>query len=79
MSISNRQNQARSLDLLAAQRHLYSRAKRFRNAAICIVVGVATLGLLASVVNDQPFTRLLPTIALLSWLIDPVVADDMGA
>lgn len=70
MSIQQRQNRSHSLALLAAQRYLYSRAKRMRNAAIAIVVGVAALGLVGSVANSQQFAQLFPCLVLLSWLFD---------
>ncbi len=70
MSIQERQNLSHSLTLLAAQRQLYSRAKRMRNVAITIVLGVATLGLVGSMVDSQQFTQFFPSVVLLSWLFD---------
>lgn len=70
MTINERQNRDLSLKQLAAQRYLYSRAKTVRYTAMFIVVIVATLGLVASVVNHTQFTQFLPAIVLLSWLLD---------
>lgn len=70
MSIQDRQTQPDSLILLAAQRHLYSRAKRVRNISVMIIVGIAILGLIASVIENQQFAHLLASLALLSWLFD---------
>ena len=70
MSIQERQNRSQSLALLAAQRRLYSRAKRMRNVAITIIVAVAILGLIASAADNQQFGDVLPSLVLLSWLFD---------
>lgn len=70
MSIHERQNRPQSLALLAAQQHLYSRAKGIRNVAIAVVLGVAILGLVASAVDNRHFTHVLPSLVLLSWFFD---------
>lgn len=70
MSIQERQNHPQSLALLAAQRHLYSRAKRMRNAAITVVFTVATVGLVASMVDSQQFTQFFLLAVLLCWFFD---------
>ena len=70
MNIRDRQNRPSSLALLAAQRRLYSRAKRIRNASMLLVLTVAILGFIASVIDTPEFGQFLPTIVLLSWLFD---------
>ena len=70
MSIQELQNRPESLALLAAQHLLYTRAKRMRNIALALVFLVAVLGLLAAMSMGVGISHLLPTFALLSWLLD---------
>ena len=70
MSIQERQNRSQSLALLAAQRRLYSRAKKTRNISITTVFAVAILGLVASAMDNQQFGYFLPSLILLSWFFD---------
>lgn len=70
MSISERQNQPTSIALLAAQRHLYSRADETRNIALAIILGTAILGIVASTTDIKHFTYILPSFVVLSWFFD---------
>ena len=70
MSIQERQNQPESLAKLAAQRLLYSRAKRMRNIGIALILVVVILGLVASVVENQKFSYFVLFAALITWFLD---------
>ena len=70
MSIQERQNQPESLSKLAAQRLLYSRAKRMRNIDIVLILVVVILGLAASVVENQEFSYFVLFAALITWFLD---------
>ena len=78
MTIQERQNQPESLAKLAAQRLLYSRAKRMRNTGMVLIIVVAILGLVASVVEDKDFSRFIPLIALIMWFLDQEVLIRKG-
>lgn len=73
MSIQERQNRPDSLALLAAQRLLYSRAKRMRTFGVAMVALIAVLGLGAAVSTDTVICHFLPAFVLLSWLFDQQV------
>ena len=73
MSIHERQNHPESLAKLAAQRFLYSRAKRIRSFAAVSILVVALLGILASVINSQWFNQIVPLVSLLLWFLDQEV------
>ena len=73
MSIQERQNQPESLAKLAAQRLLYSRAKRMRNIDIVLILVVVILGLAASVVENQGFSYFVLFAALITWFLDQQV------
>ena len=73
MSIQERQNQPESLAKLAAQRLLYSRAKRMRNIGIVLVLVAVILGLVASVVENQGFSYFVLLAVLITWFLDQQV------
>ena len=79
MSIAERQNTPESLAKLAAQRLLYSRAKRVRNIGALLVLTIAMLGLAASVSADQCLGQFLPLFALTMWFVDQEVLKRMEA
>ena len=67
MNIQENQNQPESLKKLAAQRLLYNYAKWVRNIDILAIFSVATLGIVASVMEDQRLGDFVPLISLLTW------------
>ena len=73
MTIQERQNQPESLAKLAAQRLLYSRAKRMRNIGIVLILVVVILGLAASLVERQGFSYFVLLVALITWFLDQQV------
>ena len=73
MSISERQNQPRSLALLVAQRYLYSRAKRFRNTTGVAVLLTVILSPIASATDNELITNLVTIFAVLSLVVDKLV------
>ena len=66
MTIQERQNQPESLAKLAAQRLLYSRAKRMRNIGMVLILVVVILGLVASLVEKQGFSYFVLLVALIT-------------
>lgn len=70
MSIQEKQNLPESLEKLAAQRFLYSCAKKMRNISILLILLVAIIGLIASVTEKQGFLQYVPVLALLIWFLD---------
>ena len=70
MSIQDRQNRPDSLAKLAAQRHMYRRAKCVRGVGMVLILLVATLGLAASVLDNEDLSRFLPLVALSLWFFD---------
>ena len=73
MSIQDRQNRPDSLAKLAAQRHLYRRAKRWRSIGMLLTLVVAILGLAASLADNQHLSRFVPLVVLMMWFLDQQV------
>lgn len=70
MSIQEKQNLPESLEKLAAQRFLYSCAKKMRNISILLILLVAIMGLIASMTEKQGFLQYVPVLTLLIWFLD---------
>ena len=73
MSIQERQNRPRSLTLLAAQRYLYSHAKKYRNATFALILINVALGLIASGVDNKHLAQSLTVFVFLFWAVDKLV------
>ena len=73
MSIQDRQNKAESIAKLASQRLLYSYAKRIRIIEMCLILLIALLGLASSALNFAAFSRWVPLVVLIVWIINQLI------
>ena len=79
MSIQDRQNRPDSLAKLAAQRHMYRRAKCVRGVGMVLILLVATLGLAASVLDNEDLSRFPPSCSSVPLVFRPAISQEEGS
>lgn len=73
MSIQQRQNLTQSIDKLAAQRLLYSRAKFTRNIGVLLVLAIAVAALASACLQNKNISYIVAISALFAWFLDMFV------